>query len=185
MKAYDQRQKLYSFMRLDIVSRYVASYDLEKWAKELVLSGNHFDDICNWFSEDFQYVFGDDWKEKLRIPPKVPVLDPKIYKSDAYSFLLPVNHITWVYHLLLARKGKIDKDIPGFGYPIGGVGYKDMCVKFAERIEHNLINAGVQGVRLVLELDMLCGTVQRTPENLCGGNIKIESLCNYPTHRLW
>lgn len=185
LKAFDERQKAYSLTRDDIEARYVANYELEKWAKDFILSGQHLEDICNWFAEDFRYVFGAYWKNKLQIPPKPPVLNPQIYKQEAYSFMLPVNHITWVYHLLLAKKGKIDHGVPGFGYPIGGINEKDMTVKFAECIEGQLLNAGVRDIRLALELDMICGTRRRTASDLCGGNIKIESLCHYPTHRLW
>lgn len=176
LKAFDERQKAYSLTRDDIEARYVANYELEKWAKDFISSGQHFEDICNWFAEDFRYVFGSDWKNKLRIPPVYPA--PRTY-MEANS------HGTWVYHLLLARKGKIDHGVPGFGYPIGGINEKDMTIKFAECIEGQLLNAGVRDIRLALELDMICGTRRRTASDLCGGNIKIESLCHYPTHRLW
>lgn len=116
------------------------------------------------FQATRQNVFGANWRDKLRIPPKAPVLDPKVYKNDAYSFSLRVNQ----YHLLLAKKGKIDNNI-----------------KFAECIESQLFNAGVRGIRLVLELDMMHGTRRRASSEVCGGNIKIESLCHHPTHRLW
>lgn len=135
-----------------------------------------------FFAEDFRYVFGENWKDKLRIPPKPPVLSSK---NDAYSFFIPVNHITWVYHLLLAKNGKIDHCIPSYGYSIGGINNKDMSIKFAECIEAQLLNAGVRGIRLALELDTICGTIQRLPNDVCGGHIKIESLCHFPTYRLW
>ena len=112
LKAYDDRQSAWMSTLESIQSRYVASAELERWAKDFILKGDHFEDICNWFAEDFRYVFGANWKDKLRIPPKAPVLDPKVYKNDAYSFSVPANHITWVYHLLLAKKGKIDHNIP-------------------------------------------------------------------------
>lgn len=75
--------------------------------------------------------------------------------------------------------------MPGFRYPIGGINEKDITVKFAECIEGQLLNAEVRDIRLALELDMICGTRRRTASDLCGGNIKIESLCHHPTHRLW
>lgn len=184
-RSFDRRQHDYQVARDNIETKYAASYELEQWAKEFISSGEHFEEICGLFAEDFQYVFGDDWKNKLRIPPRPPVLDPKVYKNDAYSFLIPANHIYWVYHLMLAQKGKIDHWNITSGFSIGGIYDKDMNVKFAERIERRLLNAGVQGVKLVLELKDVCLGVPRTPENLCGGDIKIESLCHYPTHRLW
>ena len=185
LKAYDDRRNVWISTLEDIQSRYVASMELERGVKDLILKGNHFEDICNWLSEDFRYVFGANWKDKLSIPPRAPVLDPETYKNDAYSFSIPANHITWVYHLLLAKKGKIDHKIPLNGYDIGGMADKDMTIKFAECIEGRLLKAGVHDVRLVLELDMMCGARRRLPTDVCGGNIKIESLCHHPTHRLW
>ena len=185
LKAYDDRQNAWMSTLESIQSRYVASTELERWAKGFILKGDHFDDICNWFAEDFRYVFGANWKDKLRIPPKAPILDPKVYKNDAYSFSVPANHITWVYHLLLAKKGKIDHNIPFSGYGVGGIDDKNMTIKFAECIEGQLLNAGVRGIRLALELDMVHGTRRRASSEVCGGSIKIESLCHHPTHRLW
>ena len=99
--------------------------------------------------------------------------------------MYPDKHEYWIYHLLLARQGKIDIFISSSGYGIGGVYSKDMCIKFAEYIERELQTAGVQGIRLALELNYICAGRRRTQYDLCGGDIKIESLCNYPTHRLW
>lgn len=83
------------------------------------------------------------------------------------------------------KKSEIAHGVPGFGCPIYGINEKDMTVKFAECIEGQLLNAGLRDIRLALELDMICGTRRRTASDLCGGNIKIESLCHHPTHRLW
>ncbi len=183
--SYDNRMKKIEYARENIKFKYVASMELENWAKDFILSGEHFDDICDWFADDFRYVFGENWKNELRIPPRPPVLNPKIYKKDAYSFSMPINHITWVYYLLLAKEGKIDSMIPTFGFPIGGINEKDMCIRFAERIERRLIDCGADDIRLALELDNITTDHRRTPDEVCGGDIKIESLCVYPTYRLW
>lgn len=179
LNAFDKNQRIWQATLDDIREKYEANYELEQWAKNFISSGEHFDEICNLFANDFRYVFGDDWRSQLRIPPRPPALDPKVYKKDAYSFLLPANHIYWVYHLLLATKGKIDSWSILSGFSIGGIDNKDMNVKFAECIERHLVGAGVQGVRLALEL------YNRTPDYLYGGSIKIESLCHSKTHRLW
>ena len=142
-----------------------------------------YDEICSWFAEEFRYVLGKDWKEKLRIPTKF--LPMSCIYGKQYPWSMPSAHIMWVYHLLLAKQGKIDHGVPGFGYPIGGINDKDTSIKFAECIEWQLLNAGVRGVRLALELDYICSTKRRTSSDLCGGSIKIESLCHHPTHRLW
>ena len=173
LKAFNEQQKEYSLIRDNIEAKYVASYELEKWAKSFILSGKHFEDICNWLSEDFQYVLGSDWKKKLRIPPNLML----------YSGLS--NHINWVYHLILAKRGKIDHGVPSYGYDIGGLNEKDMNIKFAECIERQLLNAGVRDIRLALELDNIAYGRRRSPSEVCGGHIKIETLSYFPTHRLW
>lgn len=184
LKAYDERRAAYEATYNDIQSRYVASCETERWAKDFVSSGEHYDEICSWFAEDFRYALGKDWKEKLQLPTKFLPMSC-IYGKQSYPWSMPSAHIMWTYHLLLAKQGKIDHCIPGFGYPIGGTNEKDMSIKFAECIEGQLLNAGVRGIRLALELDMMYGTTRRTSSDLCGGHIKIESLCHYPTHRLW
>lgn len=176
LKDYEQRRMIYDSTYDSISSRYMASFETEHWAQDFVSSGKHYDELCDWFADDFEYVFGTNWKEILHIPPIHPA--PK-------TFIEISNHGTWVYHLLLAKQGKIDHGVFGYGYPIGGVNEKDMTVKFAERIERQLLNAGVHGVRLALELDIKYGTTRRTSSDLYGGHMKIESLCHYPTHRLW
>ena len=134
------------------------------------------DYVCNFQSADWRYVLGADWKSKLQIP--------KGYAWKTLA-LYPDRHEYWIYHLLLAKQGKIDIFITSNGYGIGGIHSKDMCVRFAECIEGRLLNAGAKGIRLALELDNLCCGRRRTTTELCGGYIKIESLCHYPTHRLW
>ena len=123
-----------------------------------------------------RYALGNDWKSKLQIP--------KGYTCKTLA-MYPDKHEYWIYHLLLARQGKIDIFISSSGYGIGGIYSKDMCIKFAECIERELLTAGVQGIRLALELNYICAGRRRTQYDLCGGDIKIESLCYYPTHRLW
>ena len=160
----------------DIDSRYVADLEIRERTKEYIRCGKHFEDICNSLCNDLRYVFGADWKSKLQVP--------KGYAWKALA-LYPDRHKYWIYHLLLAKQGKIDIFVSSSRYGIGGIHSKDMCVKFAECIEGRLLNAGVKGIRLVLELDNFCSGQRRTPNDLCGGYIKIESLCYYPTHRLW
>lgn len=133
--------------------------------------------IQNCLGYLFRERVGINWKSKLQIP--------KGYACKTLA-MYPDKHEYWIYHLPLARQGKIDIFIiSSSGYGIGGIYSKDMCVKFAECIEGRLLSAGTKGVRLALELDNLCYGRRRTPTELCGGYIKIESLCHYPTHRLW
>lgn len=184
LKAFDFRQKEQLATLADIESKYSASLELEQWAKDFISSGDHYDEICTWFAEDFRYALGRDWKEKLLIPTEFLPMT-RIYRKQDYPWVMPSAHVMWVYHLLLAKRGKIDHWAITSGFPIGGLSEKDMNVKFAECIEGQLMNAGVRGVRLALELDYMYGTTRRTSSDLCGGDIKIEALCNHPTHRLW
>lgn len=172
----DYRIEMWKQRKNDIDSRYVADLETRERTKEYIRCGKYFEDICNTLCDDLRYVLGADWKSKLQIP--------KGYAWKTLA-LYPDRHEYWIYHLLLAKQGKIDIFITSNGYGIGGIHSKDMCVKFAECIEGRLLNAGTKGIRLALELDNLCYGRRRTPTELCGGYIKIESLCYYPTHRLW
>lgn len=172
-KEFDRDMKCRNDTMANIRDKYAADDELTQQTKKIITSGKHFEDICNWLAEDLEYVFGDDWKKKLNL--SAPFIETHI----------PSSHEMWVYHLLLAKKGKIDFWVVTQGFPIGGIDEKDMNIKFAECIERRLIEAGVQGVRLVFELDNLCYGRRRTAEELSGGYIKIESTCYYPTHRLW
>lgn len=184
-KESENKLKEMQIRREYIQNKYCADMETSLKIKEYILCGEHFNEICDTFESDFQYVFGDDWREKLRIPPKPPILDPKIYKSDAYSFLMPINHIYWVYHLMLAKEGKIDRNVVFHGYGIGGVLEKDMNIRFAKCIEDRLIESGALDIRLALELDSAFTSYPRNPDDVCGGDIMITSLCTHPIRRLW
>lgn len=172
----DTRISTMNERRNAIENRYVADIETRERTKEYIRCGKHFEDICNTLCDDLRYALGNDWKNKLQIPKGYTPKNLAMY---------PDKHEYWIYHLLLAKQGKIDVFISTSGYGIGGIYSKDMCIKFAECIERELYAAGVHEIRLTLELDYLCVGLRRTPSDLCGGNIKIESLCHYPTHRLW
>ncbi len=182
-KKYDNEIAEWQKLRDDLRSRYAANLELEHRMEEMVLSGEHFDDICKWFADDFRYALGENWKETIRIPPN-PMLSLRMSIKDAYDTWVPANHTYWVIRLLLAKQGKMPQLTFG-EYLIGGLADKDMNIRFAECIEKHLLKAGVQGVRLALELKDICIGVPRTPDNVCGGRIVIESLSSFPTHRLW
>ncbi len=154
--------------------RYTANSILTEQIKNYISSGKYFEDICNTLHEDFEYIFGRDWKRKIMLPTS------RFIRCD---FTHPARHEYWVYHLLLATYGKMDSLALSFGYHIG---YTDTntIIKFAERIEKRLREAGADNIRLVLERESIGGQY-RQPDNLCGGRIKIESICLFPTYRLW
>lgn len=106
LKAYEERQLARTITLESIKARYMASYEMEQWARYFISSGGHYDDICNWFAEDFQYVLGKDWKEKLHIPKKfLPI--SCIYGKQSYPWSMPSAHVMWAYHLLLAKKVRL------------------------------------------------------------------------------
>lgn len=82
LKVYEERQLARTITLESIKARYVASYEMEQWARYFISSGEHYDDICNWFAEDFQYVLGKDWKEKLHIPKKVSADIMYLWKAE-------------------------------------------------------------------------------------------------------
>lgn len=175
VKKFDYISEQRAIIRQNLRETICADYQMEKSVKDYISCGEHFDDICTEFESDFKNIFGDEWKEKIRIPPKATALNPDIYKANAYSFSVPANHIYWVYRIILATVGKVDDGLIAFGYSISYPD-KDMCIKFAKAIERRLINAGVSEVRLVLEY--------QSKNDPCGV-FKIESLCYKETHRLW
>lgn len=166
--------------RAQIEQCFAASYQEEQEAKNYILSGDNFKDICNKFADDFKYVFGNGWTKVLRIPPRAPVLDPKVYRDDAFSFYIPVNHIYWVYALELASRGKVDRWMLSSGYSIGGISDSDIHIKFTQRLEMYLRRYSPD-VKLVLEQTH----ENITPTTPYGGYIKIQPMCVYPSYRLW
>lgn len=175
-KAYRVKFEEKMELQKNIRTRYEADEKLCRWAKRMILSGENYDKICEWFAEDLKYTFGTDWKSKLVIPHEYP----SFHSVDDF----PTNiqyHITWVYHLVLAKHGKIDPSVIWNGFKLG---YTDEDVhvntRFAECVELQLLNAGVENVRFALELSPYTSW-----NEIKGGNIKIESLCCYPTRKLW
>lgn len=174
LNTYEKSAAIQEACRSRLQAKICTSFQTEQDTKSYILNGEHFEKICSDFEDDFRFVFGSGWRELLRIPPKEPVLNPQIYKKDAYSFYVPANHIYWVYRLILASKGKVDRGMLTSGYSIGGIKERGMCIKFAQRIEQRLLNAGVCDVHFVLE---------QNPDY--EDSIKIETLCNYPFKRIW
>lgn len=160
-----ERENYYNDLRV----RVCTSFENERKIQDYILSGDAYEEICDTYSEDFKFVFGSNWKNVLRIPPKPSVLDPKLYKHDAYSFSVPCNHIYWVYRLILASKGKVVHELLTLGYLAGGEEDRAMCIKFAQRIEKRLRERGVN-IRLVMDKR---------------GRFKLDTLCIGSYERMW
>lgn len=171
---YEKRMEEYEKSYNDLQSALCISFNSEQQIKEYILSGNHYEEICRQYAEDFKFVFGSKWEYILRIPPLPPVLNPKVYKHDAYSFYVPCNHIYWVYRLMLASRGKVDHGLLTQGYSVGGMSEREMCIKFAHCIERRLRQLGHPNLTLVLE---------RNPHG--ADAIKVDLLCNHDYERMW
>lgn len=169
-KSAEEHKKCYN----DLQSSLCISFNNEQRIKEYILSGNYYEEICREYAEDFKFVFGSKWEHILKIPPLPPVLNPKVYKHDAYSFYVPCNHIYWVYRLILASRGKVDHGLLTQGYSVGGISEKEMCIKFANCIEKRLRRSGHPNLTLVLE---------ENPHD--ADTIKVDSLCNHNYKRMW
>lgn len=159
-------------LRDQLKARLCVSFEEERRIKDYILSGKNFEKICDDFQSDFKFVFGANWKEVLRIPPRPPVLDPKTYRHDAYSFEVPANHIYWVYRLMLASRGKVDTWMIFDGYMVSPPD-KNMNFRFAQCIEKRLIKAGVNDVCFVLEQCPLGNTIKFN-----------KTLCTYPYFKI-
>ena len=195
LKKYDDNQKNFQDKLSRIRAIYRATSNRTQMIKEKILSGRYYEEICSKYEEDFKYVFGQRWNDILSIPPKPPVLDPKLYKSDAYSFRVPANHICWVYHLMLADEGKLDDWViyPTSGLLVGGLDDIEMCTKFVRRIEQHLIRRGINDIRFVFQPDSCWAQNPWEPvpkpyskKKMCGGKFIIEALADKRyTNRLW
>lgn len=170
-KRIEEGKKRNNYIR----NRYSAGKEL-LIANEMLRDYKKYNEIYEWFADDFEYVFGADWKEKLCLSPSGSTCDPSA-------------HTYWVYHLILAKYGKLRN--PFHPLEIGSKKDVQMNVRFAECIERHLHKAGATEIRLVLELEPRevskkgKPTVYRSPIHLAGGEIVIESLARYETQPLW
>lgn len=175
-KEYDLKREKRQALYNSLSARIGAPFQICQKTKNDILDGNHYEEICEKFKNDFRFVLGVRWKDLLQIPPKIMCHESALYAS--------YNHVYWVYHLMLASQGKVDKGILNMGYLIGGINDAKTHIKFAQCIEGQLLNAGVTDIKLALELENVCGK-QQSSSDPYGGSIKIVGLANYPTHRLW
>ena len=166
----DKRLEDIFIKRANLQKELEASNDLSDKIKNYIACGRNYDTICKELENEFKYIFGVKWKDILTIPP-----------DCSCTFSLPSEHGYWVYHLLLAKQGKMDNWAILSGYPIGGIKDKDMNIKFAQCIEFVLNEQG-KDIKLALELDK---SLNITSSNPCGGDIKIFGQSPYPMCRLW
>ena len=172
--AYNHNSKLREARIQELERKIRASTELTVSTEEYIRCGQYFEDICNEFKEDFEFILGDGWKDELNIP------------NGYYATYHPTvsHHSFWVYHLILAKKGKMDGFKIRSGFPVGDFRIKDMNIRFIQRIERYLHIAGFKDINFALELAPI-GDERRTPREVCGGDLLIDWIALYPTHRLW
>lgn len=125
-----------------------ADWSIDRKVREYVLSGENYEEICKEFEEDFRYVYGEDWKSFLHIPPLSPVREPDRFPLGAehHSVELENHDAFWVYRLILASKGKVKPffSYEGYGIPYTSPKDRDMryfCRSFCQRMELRLNEA--------------------------------------------
>ena len=144
-------------------SKYGASYEMASELKDYIMCGKHFEDICNTLHLELEDVLGKDWKKNVEIPNG--------YRIN-YGCFLPDQHIYWVYHLLLSKKGKMDRYDMFSGYSVSAIYTKERNIKFLQHIENNLRECNVPVV-LVYE------------ENGVMSHVKPDVMCTHHFKRLW
>jgi hypothetical protein len=179
----EQKQRIQE----EYLSKYAASYDLSQQVKKDIISGKYYDDIIKKFAKDFQFVFGEDWMNQLNIP--TATCPDKIRRQYERCFSIgayPTSHMEWVYHLMLAKHGKMDEWAMRTGYGIGILARENtnMCVRFTQCIERIMRESGAD-IHLVLELENITPNHKRTICELTGGHVKVDCFCNYDTACLW
>lgn len=166
-------------------SRYGATFERQRAIEDKVLSGEYYNEICSAYEEDFKFVYGYNWKNRLLIPPVGVSQSSKVIK-------LPTPDYEWVCHLMLADEGKMNSSVisPVVGFPCGGLDNIDTNIKFVQCVERRLIKKGITDIRFVVEppraFDYKPLTKPYSKRDMCGGRFIIEALAKKEyTDRIW
>ena len=170
-RAAKQRFSKDEIVRKELLAKCEADAATQQEVANYLLSGAHYPDICDKYSDAFEAVFGDRWKNELRIPRG------SRWKSNALS--QPLSDAYWVYHLILADKGKMTRSAMYDGFPVSSVDNQNRDTQFVRQIENKLLKSGIE-IKLVLEQ-----TRKQAASHISGCRFKPEAFCNFPTRRLW
>lgn len=145
MSVYDQ-----------FLSKYGADREYARTIEKYVKSGEHADAIREELSDDFKFIYGENWaKETISLK-----CTGKENETLSIAKVLFPKHIA--YHLLLAREGKIDSYLFHLGHTILAFECKEKDIKFAQCLERRLHEAGAADAELVLVDDsVISGNVFR------------------------
>lgn len=127
-----------------------APFHLEQEIKEYISCGQHYREICNLLREDLVYSIGADWEEQIEIPNG---------SYEACNFSSHSSTTYWIFHLLLAYKGKMSRWEMSMGYMVNHIAIHDgdlgknkiirpRNIRFLQRIEKRLKENNIP-VRLV------------------------------------
>lgn len=159
-----------------ITGIYCPDEDFDARVRKYIGSGEHYDELCSEFGEELKYILDVDINT-FRLPKVYSWDNCRIGSTDYYS------HKTLVYHLLLAKYGKIDIGIVFDGFKFrGSEDRKDVLVRLAECIEHRLIDAGVSLIRFALDTE---GGKITSADDYRAKRLVIECLSRTPTIRVW
>lgn len=164
IKESDKKRKEFITSMKQFEALYGVDISIENELMEYIRCGKHYEEICNILQDDLLFTLGEDWRKTLAIPNN---------RWENCEFL-PLYHSYWIYHLLLSKKGKMDRRAMFSGYTWGVISNRPRDIKFMMCIEKNLIEAGVQDIELVCE-------------NRYGDSsyVKPKQFCTHSHHRLW
>jgi hypothetical protein len=116
---------------------------LEYRYNDLLLDGKLTKDIVSKIEDDLIFIYGENWRKQFGI--SVTKDTPWLSDDD----ILINQEIA--LHLLMSKHGKIRSLNIHRGYGIGGIDTAPIHIRFGQRLEHNLQEAGVTWMRLVAE----------------------------------
>lgn len=170
-----EQEKIESIRNI-IDAIYCPDEDFDAKVSKYIGSGEHYDELCSEFGEELKYILGEDI-ETFRLPKVYSWDNCRIDSTDYY------RHKTLVYHLLLAKYGKIDKWIAFHGFEFRGTECrKDVLVRLAECMEHRLIDTGVSLIKFALDTE---GGKIMSADDYRAKGLVIECLSRTPTIRIW
>lgn len=134
----DEQQRRYREIKEKLVDR-----ELEDKYNDMLLKGKLTKYIVSKIEDDLIFIYGENWRNRFGI--SVTKDTPWLSNDDILS------NQEIAFHLLLSKHGKIYGLNIYKGYIIGGRNTAPIHIRFGQRLEHNLKEAGVTWMRLVAE----------------------------------
>lgn len=159
-------------MRNEICASYGELYECE----EYVLNGINRNKVLDEFKDDFYFVFGEEWLEKVSFS----------FHPQHKQQWIPSTHLYWMSQMALAKRGKVSPMVFMHGLSLGDNKDSERNLRFAQRVERYLHQSGVN-IHFGLSTDpfMPGNGIVHTPSNYHGGTLEIQEKARYQTYRLW